>query len=213
MIEAMNDGGWLPYEDGATGSGVAESWDDDAVVDQALRLVADHYRETGALIGQAAPSVSTVELRRSPLGRDLRLLAVAGDGSVSPREVRAVVRRVMDLLLRPLAADDVSVPAWFAASALGRLIARAERAAYGGAGLMTPAEAGERLGVGADVIGGWLADGSLAAVADGEERPLVARDDIEQRRLVLLEFGEPGSAATGGDPGRDVVLCERRWAS
>ena len=63
--------------------GTDESWDDDDVIDSILRLVADHHRAVGAAIGKRSFSPSLAELRQSPLGQDLRLLATAGYGDVS----------------------------------------------------------------------------------------------------------------------------------
>ena len=86
--------------------GTDESWDDEDVIDSVLRLVADHHRAVGAAIGQRSFSPSLAELRQSPLGQDLRLLAVAGYGDVSRDHVQETVGRVTDLLLRPLAAEN-----------------------------------------------------------------------------------------------------------
>ena len=58
--------------------GTDESWDDDDIIDSVLRLVADHHRAVGAAIGKRSFSPSLAELRQSPLGQDLRLLAAAG---------------------------------------------------------------------------------------------------------------------------------------
>src|SRR5829696_6689853 len=62
-------------------------WDDDDVIDAVLRLVADHHRAVGAAIGKRSFSPSHAELRQSPLGQDLRLLAAAGYGEVSRDQV------------------------------------------------------------------------------------------------------------------------------
>ena len=110
--------------------GTDGSWDDDDVIDSVLRLVADHHRAVGAAIGQRSFSPSLAELRQSPLGQDLRLLAVAGYGDVSRDQVQETVGRVTDLLLRPLAAEGKVIPAWFWGSAIGKLVARADAALY-----------------------------------------------------------------------------------
>src|SRR3712207_4847720 len=113
-------------------------WDEREVVDQALRLVADHHRAPGAILGRAGDPPSLGELRESPLGRDLGLLARADRNGTAPTAIRAAARRVEGLLLRPLAMDDYAVPAWFWRTAVGRLLARAERTAHGANGLLTP---------------------------------------------------------------------------
>ena len=76
-------------------------------------------------------------MRQSPLGQDLRLLAIAGYGDVSRDQVQETVGRVTDLLLRPLAAEGMVIPAWFWSSAIGKLVARAARITYGDDGLMS----------------------------------------------------------------------------
>src|SRR3954465_4933319 len=121
--------------------GTDESWDDDDVIDSVLRLAADtdrrlrvvpdHHRAVGAAIGKRSFSPSLAELRQSPLGQDLRLLAMAGSGDVSRDHVRETAGRVTDLLLRPLAAEGMVIPAWFWGTAIGRIVARAARVTYG----------------------------------------------------------------------------------
>ena len=98
-------------------------WDDDDVIDSILRLVADHHRALGAAIGRRSFSPTLAELRQSPLGQDLRLLAIAGFGDVSQVQVRETASRVTDLLLRPLAAEGMVIPAWFWSTAIGRIVA------------------------------------------------------------------------------------------
>src|SRR5918993_6069014 len=83
--------------------GTDESWDDDDVIDSVLRLVADHHRAVGAAIGKRSFSPSLAELRQSPLGQDLRLLAMAGYGDVSRDQVQGTVGRVTDFPLPPVA--------------------------------------------------------------------------------------------------------------
>ena len=80
----------------------AGPWDDDEVIDTILRLVADHHRALGAAIGRHAFSPTLAELRQSPLGQDLRVLATAEQGGVSPDRALETASRVTDLLLRPL---------------------------------------------------------------------------------------------------------------
>ena len=180
-------------------------WDDEAVLDQALRLVADHHRALGALLGRpdADAPMSLTDLRQSPLGRDLRLLAAAGGRTADPAAVQAAAARVADLLLRPLAAEEYDVPAWFWATEVGRLLARAERVAHGPDRLLTPNEVAARLGVAWTAVDVWLADGSLQIIPDEDGRPLVPRDEVERRRAIADEL------AGSGCPVEDTLLHER----
>ena len=178
-------------------------WDDEAVLDQALRLVADHHRALGAMLGRPDVPVSLADLRQSPLGRDLRLLAAAGRRTADPAAIQAAAARVADLLLRPLAADDYDVPAWFWATEVGRLLARAERVAHGPDRLLTTGEVAAGLGVTRAVVDRWLADGSLQTTPDEDGRPLVPRGEVERRRAIADEL------AGSGSPVEDTLLHER----
>ena len=182
-------------------------WNVDEVLDQALRLVADYYQLLGATLGRATDPPTLAELHQSPLGRDLRLLAGADPTAAPATAVREAAARVKELLLRPLAADEYAVPEWFWATALGRLVARAERASHGPRGLVEPAEAAARLGVAPSSVERWLAEGSLAIVPDDAGRPLVPHDAVERRRAVAREL--PGEASPPGD----VLVAERPLAS
>src|SRR3954468_3769700 len=135
--------------------GTDESWDDDDVIDSVLRLVADHHRAVGAAIGKRSFSPSLAELREGPLGQDLRLLAMAGFGDVSRDQVQETVGRVTDLLLRPLAAEGMVIPAWFWRSAIGKIIARAARVTYGDDGAMSIGDAADPLADAPVPVGGW----------------------------------------------------------
>lgn len=192
--------------DPLSGHGREERWGDDAVIDQVLRLIADHHAATGATLGRPIPTPTPAELRAGPLGRDLLLLAAADRGA-PPAAVRAASARVLDLLLRPLALDERSVPAWFWTTGVGRLVARAERAVLAPGGLLTPAEAAARLGAERATVEAWLAAGLLASVGDEDGRPLVPSAAVEGRRLVALELVH--DAPTMGD----VMLAERPLAS
>jgi hypothetical protein len=162
--------------------GPEESWDDEDVIDSVLRLVADHHRAVGAAIGKRSFSPSLAELRQSPLGQDLRLLAVAGYGDVSRDHVQETVGRVTDLLLRPLAAD----------------------------GLMSIADAADRLEVAPAIVAGWTTDGAITMIPDEAGRPLVPRDAIEKRRAVARELAGLGIEVEAGE---DVLVREQRIAS
>lgn len=159
----------------------------DEMMDQALRLVADHHRELGLRLGRQAFSPSIAELRQSPLGRDLRLLAQAA--GADPAAVRAAAARVRETLLRPLAADDYETPAWFWTSDLGRLVARAERAAAGPDGWLTPAAAGMSLGLSEAETLDWAAAGMLPWLPDEHGRPLIARAAVDRMRMLAGRIG------------------------
>jgi hypothetical protein len=188
--------------------GLDGPWDDDEVIDTVLRLVADHHRAVGAAIGKRSFSPSLAELRQSPLGQDLRLLAAAGYGDVSRDHVRETAGRVTDLLLRPLAAEGMVIPSWFWTTAIGRIVARAARATYGDGELMSVLDAADRLGIAPEIVVGWTGDGAIVSIPDEAGRPLVPRDAIERRRTIARDL-------TGQrvDHGEDVLLSEERIAS
>ena len=190
--------------------GTDESWDDDDIIDSVLRLVADHHRAVGAAIGKRSFSPTLAELRQSPLGQDLRLLAVAGSGDVSRDHVRETAGRVTDLLLRPLAAEGMVIPAWFWGSAIGKIVARAARVTYGDDGLMSITDAADRLGVAPAIVVGWTTDGAIVTIPDEGGRPLVPRDAIEKRRAVARELSGLEIEIENGE---DVLLREQRLAS
>jgi hypothetical protein len=190
--------------------GTDESWDDEDVIDSVLRLVADHHRAVGAAIGKRSFSPSLAELRQSPLGQDLRLLAVAGYGDVSREHVQETVGRVTDLLLRPLAAEGMVIPTWFWRSAIGKMVARAARVTYGDDGLMSIADAADRLEVAPAIVAGWTTDGAIATIPDEGGRPLVPRDAIEKRRAVARELA---GMEIEMETGEDVLVREQRLAS
>jgi len=183
-------------------------WDDDEVIDTVLRLVADHHRAVGAAIGRRSFSPSLSELRQSPLGQDLRLLTIAGIDDVSQIQVRETASRVTDLLLRPLAAEGMIIPAWFWSTAIGQIVARAARASYGDDGLMSVTAAADRLGIAPTVVAGWAADGAITAIPDDAGQLMVPRDMIEKRRLIGGKLG--GLHIDGGE---DVLVREQRLAS
>jgi hypothetical protein len=184
------------------------AWDDEEVIDTVLRLVADHHRAVGAAIGKRSFSPSLAELRQSPLGQDLRLLAVAGYGDVSRDQVRETAARVSDLLLRPLAAEQMVIPAWFWTTAIGRIVARAARVTYGDDGLMSVEAAADRLGIAPELVVGWITDGAIASIPDEAGRPCVPREAVERRRLIAREL-----AGLRSHNGEDVLVREERIAS
>jgi hypothetical protein len=185
-----------------------DAGDDDETIDQVLRLVADHHREIGALIGRRAFSPTLAELRQSPLGRDLRLLAGASNGDASPADIAVAASRLRDVLLRPISSDDVHVPSWFWGTAIGRLTARAERNARGVSAFLSLSDAAAALDVDRATLQQWTADGALPVVPDEQGQPLVPCSAVERRRLIRLEFSVDDLARPD-----DVVLTERRLAS
>ena len=200
----------LPADEAPGVRGIDESWDDDDVIDSVLRLVADHHRAVGAAIGKRSFSPTLAELRQSPLGQDLRLLAMASYGDVSRDHVQETVGRVTDLLLRPLAAEGMVIPAWFWGSAIGKIVARAARVTYGDDGLMSVTDAADRLGVAPEIVTGWTTDGAITSIPDEAGRPLVPRDAIEKRRTVSRELA---GLEFETETGEDVLVREQRIAS
>lgn len=163
-----------------------EVWNEDEVLDQALRLVADHHRALGLSIGRRVFSPSLAELRQSPLGRDLRLLVAASYGDALAEAAKAAAERVRETLLRPLVADAYVVPTWFWGSELGRIVARAERMAAGEAAFVSLPQAEAWLGVEAVDLAAWMEDGALPWVPDEAGRPLLRRGAVERLRIVAL---------------------------
>jgi hypothetical protein len=199
----------MDRDEGVLGAVASESrhgWDDGAVIDQVLRLAADHHQALGASLGRTDVGSTLAGLRESPLGRDLALLASRG-ADPTPASVRAAARRVIEALLRPLAADDYQVPHWFWETEIGRIVARAERAATGPEGWLTPIETARQLGVSRAVVEGWLVDGTLPSIPDQHGRPLVPSTAVERRRRVAVDLrAEPRDVG-------DVLLAERPSAS
>jgi hypothetical protein len=166
---------------------------DQAAIDQVLRLVADYHAALGAELGRTAIPPSTAVLRRSPLGRKLgRLAAVArGDEDAVPADVRRHADEVVALLLRPLAATDFRVEAWFWQTSLGRLLAAAIHRTYAAEDLFCPASTAERLNVDRRTIDRWLADGLLESVRDEVGAAFVPAHTIERLRAIARELESP----------------------
>ena len=180
------------------------AWSEDEILDQALRLVADHHRALGQSIGRRVFSPSVAELRQSPLGRDLRLLVAAAYGDAMPEAAKAAGERVRETLLRPLAADTYAVPAWFWGSELGRIVARAERKAAGEAAFVSLLQAEAWLGVPAADLSAWMEDGALPWVPDDAGRPLLRRSAVERLRIVALATARSARAVAEDE----VILHE-----
>ncbi len=171
-----------------------DSWPDDEIVDQVLRLVTNQHQTLGAAIGRRAFSPTIAELRQTPLGRDLRLLAHAAHEDATPDAIHSAATRIKDLLLRPLAADEYATPAWFWESGLGQLLARAERVAFGRNGLLSVAQTARLLGVAPGVVAEWIESGMLPSLPDEKGRPQVPRVVVNHRReaakLLAADDGE-----------------------
>ena len=182
-------------------------WSEDEVLDQVLRLVADHHRALGLSIGRRVFSPSIAELRQSPLGRDLRLLAAASYGDALPAAAQAAAERVREILLRPLAAEEYAVPAWFWGSELGRIVARAERLAAGEGAYLSLAQAEAWLGVPAANLEAWLADWALPWLPDEAGVPLLRRSAVERLRIVAL------ASARGPRETEDEVVIDERLSA
>lgn len=170
-------------------SPAGDSWPDEEVVDQVLRLVANQHQTLGAAIGRRAFSPTIAELRQTPLGRDLRLLAHAAHDDVTLEAIHSAATRVKDVLLRPLAAEEYETPVWFWESGVGQMLARAERLAFGSSGLLSVAQAARRLSVAPGVIQEWLERGLLPSLPDEKGRPQIPSAAVTHRREVakLLE--------------------------
>jgi hypothetical protein len=166
---------------------------DQAAIDQALRLVADYHADLGAELGRPSVPASIVALRRSPLGRKLRRLTALARGTEDgvPSDVRRQADDVIALLLRPLAATDYYVPAWFWRTSLGRLLAAAIHRTYAVDDLFCPGSAAERLNVDSKTVDRWLADGTLDAVHDETGATYVPVRTVERLRAIARELECP----------------------
>jgi len=166
---------------------------DQAAIDQVLRLVAEYHADLGAELGRSPSPPSTAVLRRSPLGRKLRLLAdvACGEEDAVATDVRRQADDVIALLLRPLAATDYRVEPWFWQTSLGRLLAAAIHRTYAADDLFCPASTAERLNVARATIDRWLADGTLDAVRDETGAIFVPGRTIERLRTIARELESP----------------------
>ena len=168
---------------------------DQAVIDQALLLVADQQRQLLALLapdGAAGRVPPLAELRQSRFGQDLQRLAAIGDGQLrEPRErVLVAIETVVQLLFWPPAADDYAVPRSFWDTELGRLLARAKYRAFAPAELVGITDAAQRLGVSRPTIYRWLDDRALDSVRDElSGRTFALRRDVERRQQVAAVSG------------------------
>lgn len=187
----------VPCSSPAEAGGSQDAPSVDEVLDQALRLVADHHRGLGLRLGRQAFSPSIAELRQSPVGRDLRLLAHAEEAEAA--EVRAAAARVKETLLGSPVADMSDVPAWFWGSDLGRMIARAERIAAVEGAWMTAAAAGMTLGLSEAEVLEWAALGVLPWLPDEAGRPLVARSAVERMHALAGRVGAGRRSSLAAD--------------
>jgi hypothetical protein len=177
---------------------------DQAAIDQVLRLVAEYHLRLGAELGRSSASPSLSGLRRSPLGRKLRRLAAVAQGTedAATMTIRRDADDVVALLLRPLAATDYHVPAWFWQTSLGRLIAAAVYRTYRADDLFCPSSAAERLNLDPKAIDRWLDDGTLDSVRDETGARFVPVQTIERLRDVARILEGPSWSRTASQPDR-----------
>ncbi len=185
----------------------AASHNDQLAIDQVLRLVADCHAELGNELGRssAVPSISV--LRRSPLGRKLRHLAAVarGEEDAVPAEVRRLADEVIALLLRPFAAADFSVPAWFWQTSLGHILAAAVHRTYAADDLLCPASAAERLNVEPATLDRWLESGTVDSVRDEAGSSFVPARTLERLRAVARELDCPTWSPSNSQTETDMV--------
>lgn len=164
--------------------------DDQAAIDQVLRLVADYHAALGTELGRTSVQLTTAVLRRSPLGRKLRRLAAVarGEEDAVAADVRRQAEEVIALLLRPLAATDYQIQAWFWQTALGRTLAAAIHKTYAADDLFCPASAAERLNVDRATIDRLLTDGLLDPVPDETGATFVPARGVERLRTIAREL-------------------------
>lgn len=177
---------------------------DQAAIDQALRLIAEYHLHLGAELGRTTTSPTLSVLRRSPLGRKLRRLAAVAQGTddAAAATIRRDADEVVALLLRPLAAADYHVPAWFWQTTLGRLIAAAVYRTYRTDDLFCPSSAAERLNLDRKTIDRWLDDGTLDSVRDETGARYVPVQTIERLRDVARILEGPAYSRIPSRPER-----------
>jgi len=191
-----------------------DEWDDQQIIDQALSLVADYHAAVGTLLGLPISPPELGELRRGPLGHDLRTLVAAIESERDPQRIRAAVARVRDLLFRPLAADQAPIPVWFQESALGERLGAAERASYGAVEFLSIEAVAAEIGATRAMVADWVETGAMVAVSDGDGRSVVPRPVVDRWRSVGAAFANKTHRGTSGLAAVDRVLCvEHRAAS
>lgn len=163
-------------------------FDEDETLDQVLRLVANHHGSLGVAIGRRAFSPSIAELRQSPLGRDLKTLTRAVACKTRPEDVVAAAERVRDVLLRPIASAGAAVPEWFWNTALGQIMARAERIALEPDGVLTVNQAATVLDAEPRQIETWIASGLLASLPGERDGVVIPREEVERMHSIALLF-------------------------
>lgn len=107
-------------------------------------------RDTTPQAQQAAKTTWSVkEMRSSPLGRRLRLIADYANGgfATDPPQVERAMKQVLRTLYGDPLREGYAVPEPFHETDLGQLFDQAERRIHGREGLMTPAEVYHELGI------------------------------------------------------------------
>lgn len=163
------------------------------VIDQALQLIAiDARRLEDRLRPTDQPGPSLEQLRASPLGHDLRRLALVAEGREheSHEQVRTAIEAVLQLLFWPAGADQYTVPRSFWETDLGHLLARAKYQTFAASDLVGIGVAADRFGVTRPTVYRWMEDRSLDSVRDAVSgRTYIVRIGINalQDRLTDLQ--------------------------
>ena len=185
-----------------------ECWSVEAIVDQALTVAADHFVDLAGILDADAERPSLDRLRRSPLGRDLLLLATAAceQRPASRRTVQTAIHRVQKTLLRSAASDDDAVvPAWFHETALGHLLRRAEWRAFDSDDLLRFESAADRLDLDRATARRWVDHGRLPAVWNDAGDPLVPRAAVDRRLEVARELAPEADRILDQRPSRSAA--------
>jgi len=171
--------------------------DDQAMIDQTLRVVADSHVTLSNDLGLMTADPSLKALRQSPLGLRLHRLidAANGQSDVEALHVRADAEDVIATLLRPLAATEHEVPVWFWQTAIGEMLATAIYRSYEVEGLLSLSNAAERLQEDRASIEQLIEAGMLTAVHDETGKPFVPVMEIEHLQTIARAFDGPSLPA------------------
>jgi hypothetical protein len=169
---------------------------DEAVIDQALRFVADLHASLGAELDQPKTIGSLVALRQSPLGRKLRRLSLVARGAqdIDLDRVRTEIDEVLALFMQPLVETEYRVPEWFWQTSLGEMLGLALHRTYASDQLLCLESAAERLDEQLATIERLLADGTLTAIRDETGKRWIPVKQIEHLRTVARTFDRLSSS-------------------